>query len=94
MFSGPLLFVALAVGIAFIVVATTRYKMHPFLALLLTAYGMGLCGGLSVTIPCKNREGLLDTPPFADSVAGSALPADFSRWAGPAGCRGGHGPRT
>ncbi len=47
MFSGPLLFVALAVGIAFIVVATTRYKMHPFLALLLTAYGMGLCGGLS-----------------------------------------------
>ena len=47
MFSGPLLFVALAVGIAFIVVATTRFKMHPFLALLLTAYGMGLCGGLS-----------------------------------------------
>ena len=45
--SGPLLFVALALGIAFIVVATTRYKMHPFLALLVTAYGMGLCGGLS-----------------------------------------------
>lgn len=49
MLNGPLLFAALAVGIAFIVVATTRFKMHPFLALILTAYGMGFCGGLSPT---------------------------------------------
>ncbi len=47
MLSGPFLFAALAIGIAFIVVATTKFKLHPFLALLVTAYGMGLCGGLS-----------------------------------------------
>lgn len=47
MLSGPFLFGALALGIAFVVVATTRFKLHPFLALVLTAYGMGLCGGLS-----------------------------------------------
>ncbi len=47
MLSGPFLFAALALGIAFIVVATTRFKMHPFLALVVTAYGIGLCGGLT-----------------------------------------------
>lgn len=47
MLSAPVLFIALALGIAFIVVATTRWKMHPFLALLLTAYGIGLCNGLT-----------------------------------------------
>lgn len=47
MLSGPLLFVALALGIVFIVVATTRFKLHPFLALLVTAYAMGLAGGLT-----------------------------------------------
>lgn len=47
MMSGPLLFAALVLGITFIVVATTRFKVHPFLALLVTAYWMGLCGGLS-----------------------------------------------
>lgn len=47
MLTGPFLFAALALAIGFIVVATTRYKVHPFLALLIAAYGMGLCGGLS-----------------------------------------------
>lgn len=47
MLTGPLLFGALALGIVFIVVATTRFKMHPFIALIVTAYGMGLCGGLT-----------------------------------------------
>jgi len=46
---GPFLFLALAAGIAFVVVATTRYKVHPFLALILTAYAMGFCGGLTPT---------------------------------------------
>jgi len=49
MSQGPLLFLALAAGIAFVVVATTRYKVHPFLALILTAYAMGFCGGLTPT---------------------------------------------
>lgn len=46
MSSGPFLFGALALGIVFVVVATTRFRLHPFLALIVTAYGMGLCGGL------------------------------------------------
>lgn len=46
MVSGPLLFAVLALGIAFIVVATTRWKVHPFLALLVTAYAVGLTAGL------------------------------------------------
>lgn len=47
MFTGPLLFVALALGIVFVVVSTTRWKLHPFLALILTAYGLGLAAGLT-----------------------------------------------
>jgi len=47
MLTGPFLFIALVLSIGFIVVATTRFKLHPFLALVITAYGMGLCGGLS-----------------------------------------------
>lgn len=47
MLSGPFLFGALALGIIGIVVATTKFKVHPFLALIVTAYAMGLCGGLT-----------------------------------------------
>jgi GntP family gluconate:H+ symporter len=47
MLSGPFLFGALVLGIGFIIVATTRFKLHPFLALLVTAYAMGWCGGLT-----------------------------------------------
>lgn len=41
------LILSLLLGIAFIIFATTRWKLHPFLALLLTAYGLGLAAGLS-----------------------------------------------
>lgn len=41
----PLLGV-LVVGVVLIVVATARYKLHPFLALLLGAYAIGLASGL------------------------------------------------
>lgn len=43
---GPSLVLGLLVGIGFIVVATTRFKLHPFLALIVTAYAMGLYSGL------------------------------------------------
>jgi gluconate:H+ symporter, GntP family len=46
MTEGSLLFAALALGIVFIVVATTRWRMHPFLALILVAYAVGLFAGL------------------------------------------------
>lgn len=36
----------LVLSIAFIVLATTRLKMHPFLALLLTAFGFGIFSGM------------------------------------------------
>ncbi len=45
--NGSLLFLALALAIAFVVVATTRCKIHPFLALIVAAYGMGLSAGLA-----------------------------------------------
>jgi gluconate:H+ symporter, GntP family len=44
---GPILLLSLVLGIAFIVFATTRLRIHPFLALVITAYALGLCGGLS-----------------------------------------------
>lgn len=46
MVTGPTLLAVLALGIAFIVISTTRWKLHPFLALLLTAYAVGLTAGL------------------------------------------------
>lgn len=45
--NGPVLIASLVLGIAFIVFATTRLKVHPFLALVITAYALGLCGGLT-----------------------------------------------
>ena len=47
MVNGPLLIAILGVAVVFIVVATTRFRVHPFLALLIAAYGMGLGSGLS-----------------------------------------------
>lgn len=42
MVTGPWLLVILAVAIAFIILSTARWKLNAFLALLLTAYGVGL----------------------------------------------------
>jgi GntP family gluconate:H+ symporter len=39
-------FLILFLAIAFIIVATTRFRMHPFLVLLLTAYGVGMLAGM------------------------------------------------
>lgn len=41
-----LLVTLLAFAIAFIILSTSRWKWHPFLALILAAYGVGLLGGL------------------------------------------------
>lgn len=42
MLTGPILLVILATAIGFIIVSTARFKLHPFFALILTAYGVGL----------------------------------------------------
>lgn len=43
---GYLLLLLLIAAVLFIVLGTTRWKLHPFLALLLAAFGVGLFGGL------------------------------------------------
>lgn len=42
------IFIALLIGILFIIVSTTRWKLHPFLALLLTAFGLAFYAGIPV----------------------------------------------
>ncbi|MGM0370554.1 MAG: GntP family permease [Bacillota bacterium] len=47
MVQGPLLLVILAVAIAFIVLMTSKLRMHAFLVLLLTSFGVGLMSGMA-----------------------------------------------
>ena len=43
---GPWLFLVILLGVGFIVFATAKLKLHPFLSLLLAAFGVGLLAGL------------------------------------------------
>lgn len=45
--SGPFLVALLIGAVAFVIVATARFKIHPFLVLLAASYGVGLSSGLS-----------------------------------------------
>ncbi len=47
MTSLPVLLLLLILAILFIIVGTATVKMHPFVVLLITAYGLGLLAGLS-----------------------------------------------
>ncbi|TNG92007.1 GntP family permease [Pasteurellaceae bacterium USgator11] len=51
--SGFWLVILLVAGILFIVISTAKYKLHPFLALLLTAYAIALCAGLPIADTVK-----------------------------------------
>ena len=44
--TGPYLLLLLLLAVAFIIYATASIKLHPFLVLLLAAYGLGLLAGL------------------------------------------------
>lgn len=46
MVHGPLLLVILLFGVGFIVLATAKLKLHPFLGLLIAAFGVGIAAGL------------------------------------------------
>lgn len=46
MVQGPMLIVILVLGIAFIVLATSKLKIHPFIVLLITSYGIALAAGM------------------------------------------------
>ena len=41
-----MLIILLIAAIAFIVISTTKFKLHPFLALIIAAIGYGLCAGI------------------------------------------------
>jgi GntP family gluconate:H+ symporter len=49
-----MLIILLLLAIVFIVVSTTRWQLHPFLALLLTALGFGLASGMPVEMLLKS----------------------------------------
>jgi len=46
MVQGPMLIVILIAAIAFVVISTTKLKLHPFIALLIAAYGIGFSTGM------------------------------------------------
>lgn len=46
MVQGPLLFLILLLGVGFIVLATAKFKLHPFLGLLIAAFGVGIAAGV------------------------------------------------
>lgn len=52
---GPILLVILLVAIGFIIYATAKLKLHPFLALIVAAYGIGL----AVRMPVGNIAGTI-----------------------------------
>lgn len=48
MVQGPMLLVILALSIVFIVLATAKFKVHPFIALIVAAYGVAFASGMPV----------------------------------------------
>ena len=57
-----LIFTYLALTITFIIFATAKYKIHPFLTLIIASLGMGLVGGLETDIIIKSlSEGFGNT---------------------------------
>ena len=52
-----LLIILLFVSIAFIVISTTKFKLHPFIALLLAAIGFGLFSGMPLPEIVKSVNG-------------------------------------
>ena len=68
MLDGPILLVILLAAIVFIVLATSKFKFHPFLALLLAAYGIGL----SVRMPVLKIASTISSG-FGGILAGIGL---------------------
>ncbi len=46
MTQGPALLIVLLISVLFIVIMTSRFRVHPFLVLLLAAIGVGISTGL------------------------------------------------
>ena len=57
-----IIFIYLTLTIAFIIFATAKYKIHPFLTLIIASLGMGLVSGLETDIIIKSlSEGFGNT---------------------------------
>ncbi|WAH37791.1 GntP family permease [Alicyclobacillus dauci] len=54
MVHGPLLFVIIVLGVLFIVFATAKWRLHPFLSLIVAAFGVGICSGMPLSDVVKN----------------------------------------
>ena len=54
MIQGPALLVILFISFLFIIIMTTKFKVHPFFVLLLAAFGVGVSAGLPVTDVISN----------------------------------------
>lgn len=48
MASGPILILILMCAIAFIIISTAKFRLNPFFALIITAYGVGASAGMPV----------------------------------------------
>ncbi len=48
------LLILLVIAIAFIIIATAQFKLHPFLALLITAFGFGILAGMPLADVVKS----------------------------------------
>jgi GntP family gluconate:H+ symporter len=75
----------LVVAIAAIIVATAKYKMHPFLALILTAFGFGILAGMPLADVVKSvNEGFGGTIGYIGIVilAGSIIGTFLERSGG------------
>lgn len=46
MVQGPMLVVILLLAIVFIVLATSKFKLHPFLSLIIASYGLAFAAGV------------------------------------------------
>lgn len=61
MAQGPILVIILLAAIIFIVLATSKFKLHPFLSLILAAYGLGFAAGIpaiDITKDGKTIQGI------------------------------------
>ena len=48
MVQGPVLLLILLIAIIFIVLSTAKFKLHPFIALIIAAYGVAFASGMEV----------------------------------------------
>ena len=55
-----LIFIYLAITIGFIIFATAKYNIHPFLTLIAASLAMGLMGGLDTETIIKSLSGYIE----------------------------------